>query len=154
MPQPYPPSRPACRSVAPALSAIADALSEHIDDVGVRAAAQLIGQPKSTVHGWGANLNSWDACSLLALAARVPSIAEPITALLAGAAQSEPEPTAAIGGSYEAVKHASGLIAEIVEAVRDGKYSRTEAARVLAEMDELAAMLPKLRRDVKAAAGR
>lgn len=145
-------SRPESRTSSTALSVVANAVQGQLDDVGISATARSLGQPKTTLYQWGADLTKWPSASLLSLAQGVPAIGDAIITLIHGDAGPEAQATAAVPEAYATGRAAAALMREIMEDVEDGRFTRAEADRIAARIDDLADLLPKLRRDVKAAA--
>lgn len=143
---------PKSGTLAPALSHVSESVQEHLDDNGLAATGRELGIPKSSLHRWGASLSAWDGVALLTLAQRSESVGEAVISLIRSYSYQEPHPTAAVPGAYATARSAAALLREIMEDVEDGRFTRAEAKRIIADVDDLAKLLPKLRRDIKAAA--
>lgn len=137
---------------ASSLSEVADALAAHVLDAGPAQISRTVGEAKSTVHGWSMDLHRWSLAAGLLLAKHIPNVGAAVVAYITGTPAPESHATAAIGEAYETATRASALISEIVAAVQDGRIDRAEGRRLVAKIEALAAILPQLERDVKAAA--
>jgi len=152
MPKPYGSHGSRSRTDAIALSGIADGIAALQIEEGPTKVGGIVGEAKTTVHGWHADLHRWSLYAGLILGRNVPSIGARMTAFLNGTEVAPASPTAAVSEAYETATRASSLISEIVGSVQDGKIDRAEGRRLVSKIESLAAILPELERDVKAAA--
>lgn len=132
---------------------IAEALDDHVQDVGQRPIGRQLGVAGSTVGRWGVDLDAWPARALLNRARHIPTVKVAVLAYLNDQTQERGDAAAAIGNAHRTMESAAKLIGEIAADVSDGRINRQELARIRERAASLREALDRLELDAEAAAG-
>lgn len=126
---------------------IAEELGEVLQVESHRAIGAELGVAGTTIDRRGAELPTWPATDLLALAVSREHLRQAVLAYLVGD-QPEADPMRAETSARQAAQGMCSEAARLLALLDDGRISPSEAGEAIAEVDLLLARLQRLRGDL------